>query len=297
MAQCVSLNLKEIAVPDPNQTPALPRPYHERTGHVLPDDANPLQAQLDALKEYARIHQMKINETKTKVMIFNQATSVDVYTKVKIDQDNIIEVVEQMKLLGIIIRSDMKWCSNTKNMVAKCYKRMWMLRNLKRNGADQVQLLKVYNQQVRSVAEMACPVWNAGITIQEVNAIERIQKTALAIILGGSYSYTEALAILKIDTLESRRTTLCLKFALKAVKNPKFSGWFALNDSEVNTRSVKLPFKKINCRTRRFRKSPIPYLTDLLNTHLPTLKQKSETQIQNILDRLEERSSPLSEVD
>ena len=77
---------------------------------------------------------------------------------------------------------------------------MWMLRNLKRNGADQVQLLKVYNQQVRSVAEMACPVWNAGITIQEVNTIERIQKTALAIILGGSYSYTEALAILKIDT-------------------------------------------------------------------------------------------------
>ena len=122
-----------------------------------------------------------------------------------------------------------------------------MLSNLKRNGAVQVQLLKVYNQQVRSVAEMACPVWNAGITIKEVNTIEIIQKTALAIILGGSYSYTEALAILKIDTLESRRTTLCLKFALKAVKNPKFSGWFALNDSEVNTRSVKLPFKKINC--------------------------------------------------
>ena len=93
---------------------------------------------------------------------------------------------------------------------------------------------------------------------------------ALAIILGGSYSYTEALAILKIDTLESRRTTLCLKFALKAVKKTKFSGWFAPNDSLVNTRSVKLPFKKINCRTRRFRKSPIPYLTDLLNTYLPT---------------------------
>ena len=51
---------------------------------------------------------MKIYETKTKVMIFNQATSVAVHPTVKIDQDNIIEVVEQIKLLGIILRSDMK---------------------------------------------------------------------------------------------------------------------------------------------------------------------------------------------
>ena len=45
-----------------------------------------------------------------------------------------------------------------------------------KNGADNDQLLKTYNQQVRSVAEMAVPMWNAGITTQEVNTIERIQK-------------------------------------------------------------------------------------------------------------------------
>lgn len=228
-------------------------------------------------------------------MIFNQATSVDVHPKVKIDQDNIIEVVEQMKLLGIIIRSDMKWSSNTKNMVAKCYKRMWMLRNLKKNGADQAQLLKIYFQQIRSVAEMACPVWNAGITLQEINTIERVQKTALAITLGSNYTtYNDALAILKVDTLESRRTKLCLKFALKAVRNPKFSSWFAPNTYQVNTRSVKPPFKKINCRTRQFRKSPLPYLTNLLNTHFPTLKQKSDTEIQNLIMMIDERTTPLS---
>ena len=265
---------------------------------MLPSDANPLQAQLDALKEYAAKHQMKINVTKTKVMIFNQATSVDIQPIVKIDQENIIEVVEQMKLLGIIVRSDMKWCSNTKNMVAKCYKRMWMIQNLKKNGADQDQLLRIYIQQVRSVAEMAVPVWNAGITLQEVNTIERIQKTALAIILGSSYTtYKEALAKLSVDRLEARRTKLCLNFALKAVKHPKFSSWFAPNTYHINTRSVKPPFKKINCRTRRYRKSPLPYLTDLLNTHIPTLKQKSNTEIQNLIVRLEERCSPLSEHD
>ena len=82
MAQCVSLNLKKVAELDPNPNTVLPRPYHGRTGHVLPQDANPLQVQLDDLKEYARTHQMKINEAKTKIMIFNQATSVDVFPQV-----------------------------------------------------------------------------------------------------------------------------------------------------------------------------------------------------------------------
>ena len=192
----------------------------------------------------------------------------------------------------------MKWCSNNKSLVAKGYKRMWMLRNLKRNGADQIQLIKTYNQQVRSIAEMACPVWNAGITIQEINSIERVQKKALAIILGRSYTtYSEALEALKIETLESRRTQLCLNFALKAARNPKFYSWFAPNQTEVNTRSEKLPFKKINCRTRRFRKSPLPYLTDLLNSHVPTLKQKSEKEFQNLIEKLNERTSPLSDAD
>ena len=235
---------------------------------------------------------------KLKKIIFNQATSVDVFPQVQMNDKDEIEVVEQMKLLGIIIRSDMKWSSNTKNLVAKCYQRMWMIRNLKRNGADQEQLMKTYFQQVRSIAEMACPVWNAGITSHEIISIERIQKTALAIILGGSYTtYKEALALLQIDTLESRRTKLCLKFAVKAVKNPKFSSWFAPNIPEANTRSVKLPYKTIKCRTRRFRKSPLPYLTDLLNTHIPTLKLKSEGEIQNLIERLDGRTSPLSEDD
>ena len=70
MAQCVSLNLKKVAELDPNPNPVLPRPYHGRTGHVLPQDANPLQVQLDDLKEYARTPQMKINEAKTKKNYF-----------------------------------------------------------------------------------------------------------------------------------------------------------------------------------------------------------------------------------
>ena len=56
---------------------------------------------------------MKIYKTKTKIKIFNQATSVDILPKVNMNNDRILEVVEDMKVLGVMIRSDMKWSSNT----------------------------------------------------------------------------------------------------------------------------------------------------------------------------------------
>ena len=240
MTQCVSVNLKEAAEINPIQIPVHLRKQHERTGHVLKEDMNHLQTCLDSLKEYAKENKMVINETKTKVMIFNQATSIDVHPIVKLDQNKIIEVVDEMKLLGVMIRSDMKWQSNTKNLIAKSYQRMWMLRNLKRNGANEDQLLRTYFQQIRSMTEMACPVWTAGLTVQDINALERVQKTALAIIRGGNHTtYREALKHFTIETLESRREKLCLKFALKASKSEKFAQWFSKNDNQVNTRSVK----------------------------------------------------------
>ena len=158
MTQAVALNLKQVATKDPNPSPELPRQFHERTGHVLEAEHNVLQEQLEKLKRYAADNMTKLNETKTKVMIFNQATSIDVMPKVNIDADKTMEIVEEMKLLGIMIRSDMKWTSNTKSLINKCYKRIWMIRNLKEHGATEEQLLRTYFQQIRSITEIACSV-------------------------------------------------------------------------------------------------------------------------------------------
>ena len=112
-----------------------------------------------------------------------------------------------------------------------------MIRNLKKFGASEENLIEVYIQQIRSISEMACPVWNSGITQQEVRSLERVQNTALAIIRGNNYSnYSESLKYFNIDTLKDRRETLCLKFAIKAFKHPKFSSWFAPNEGII-TRS------------------------------------------------------------
>ena len=82
--------------------------------------------------------------------------------------DNFLDVVEKFKLLGVIIRSDMKWYDNTDYICQKGYERLWMLRRLKGLGASEDEILDVYEKQVRSVLELAVPVWQPGVSQQEV---------------------------------------------------------------------------------------------------------------------------------
>ena len=71
---------------------------------------------------------------------------------------------------------------------------------------------------------------------------------------------------MSLDTLESRRGQICLKFAKKAAKHPKHQQWFKTNTMNVNTRQEKTKYCKVAARTNRYMKSPISYLTTLLNS-------------------------------
>ena len=77
--------------------------------------------------------------------------------------------------------------------------------------------------------------------------------------------------MLLVESLKSRRTKICLKFALQAQKSERFSKWFAFNNHArpgMKTRTkLTHTFKPVNTRTRRYLRSPIPYLTNLLNEH------------------------------
>ena len=48
---------------------------------------------------------------------------------------------EELKILGLVIRKDLSWKSNTKQMTNKAYGRLWMIRRLKLNGANLTDLL------------------------------------------------------------------------------------------------------------------------------------------------------------
>ena len=274
MTQAQSINLLECLIPNPDLNPPRPFEHHDHTGHLLPAGNYLLQVQLDNLVEYCRTYQMKINENKSKVMIFNTRRKYDGRPRLTIQGgDAQLEVVEIFKLLGVMVRSDMKWYDNSDYICQKGYSRLWMLRRLSNLGASESEMLDVYQKQVRSVLELAVPVWQAGLTQQEISQIERVQRTALYIILGENYhSYENALELLECEKLSDRRYKLCANFVKKAAKHPQFQNWFCINSDpspNFETRSDKFTSKNkyhpIKTRTDRYAKSPLPYLTNILN--------------------------------
>ena len=182
-------------------------------------------------------------------------------------------MVEVFKLLGVMIRSDLKWFDNTDYICIKGYSRLWMLRRLVNLGATRSEMLDVYQKQVRSVLEMAVPVWQPGLTQLEVKQIERVQRTAFYIILGDKYlSYENARDVLESEELSERRVKLCGNFVGKASKHQQFQNWFVENSDPIpnttrhNKNIERNKYQPVKTRTDRYADSPIPYLTNILNT-------------------------------
>ena len=74
------------------------------------------------------------------------------------------------------------------------------------------------------------------------------------------------------DSLNDRREKLCQSFAKKAGKHLKYKNWFSefVHDTtKYSTRQNKMKsnpkFNPVPTRTDRYKKSPLPYLTELLN--------------------------------
>jgi hypothetical protein len=259
-----ALNMKESLVPNPDRT--LPDPYHARLGQKLEPEKSQVYGQLHKIQDYALENDMKLNFSKTKFMLFNPTQNYDFVPDFEVEASG-VQTMEEMKLLGLVVRNDLSWKSNTENMIKKAYNRLWMVKRLKTKGANQEDLTDIFVKQVRSVLEFGAPVWNSSLTQDEGANIERVQKSFLHITLGSNYNnYETALAITNLETLEARRTKLCLNFAVKATKHPKHKDWFVPNcPPGPKTRSEKVQFKPPICRLSRFKKSPIPYLTNLLN--------------------------------
>ena len=92
-------------------------------------------------------------------------SKVFVEPELQLQPDLNLEVVEELKLVGFIFRSDLKTCPNTSYIIKKTYKRMWIVRRLKSLGSSTNQLLDVLNKQVLSVLFLGAPAWFGQLTV------------------------------------------------------------------------------------------------------------------------------------
>ena len=174
----------------------------------LPHQNCSSQSYPDSVQQWTDSKLMELNQKKTKAIIFNFTYNYQFSTRLYI-QETLLEIVNQTKLLGTIITSDLTWWENTNYITRKAYSRLEILRRLCPFNISTNDLVLIYTLYVRSMLEFNCCVWTFNITKAEVNEIERVQKVACRIILQDDYSsYENALETLNLDNFKDRREKL-----------------------------------------------------------------------------------------
>ena len=126
------------------------------------------------------------------------------------------------KLLGVIITNDLKWDANTESLVKRANCRMELLRKVASFGTSVEEKKNIYILFIRSILEQSSVVWHSSLTKENEEDLERVQKSALKIILGTKFlNYSQALKDTNLASLKIRREELCLKFARKCLKSEK----------------------------------------------------------------------------
>ena len=142
-----------------------------------------------------------------------------------------------------------------------------MLKNMKQSGLRTHELADAFKKEIRSILEMAVPVWHPGLTLEQSILIERVQKASLAAILGHKYNtYEDALKQTGLERLSIRRQQLCSKFINKNMKSD--DPLLKLVTKVHSTRSNPNCVKEFKCRTKSMYDSSLPYLARLYNKNL-----------------------------
>ena len=207
---------------------------------------------MENISEWTDSKKMKLNEKKTQVMIFN-------FT------EKLLETIQETKLLGTIVSSDLKWHANSDLLTKRGYQRMSILRKLYEFDIPTEDLVLIYNQYIRSILEFSSTVWFSSITKEERENIERVQRVACQIILKEDYiNYNQALKTLNLQNLSEKRQMLAERFATKCAASDRFTELFPLNSNLNNIRNSEKYAVKF-AHTDRLKDSSIPAMQRILN--------------------------------
>ena len=233
---------------------------------VIPASNLKSQEQLTQINEWTKKKKMRLNEDKTKNIIFNFSKKYQFTTNLSVNEKE-IELVEEVRLLGTIITKDLKWNKNTKELVRRGYQRMQLLNKAATFSSNIGDLKSIYQTYVRSVIEQSAVVWHSSLSMKNRKDLERVQKAAVRVILKNNYkSYKSGLKVLGLETLEDRRERICLRFAKNCLKDKKLKNLFPIRKSKHNMKKRKVKkFQTNKTNTKRYEKSSIPYMQKLLN--------------------------------
>ena len=129
-----------------------------------------------------------------------------------------------MKILGTIVNNKLTWDDNCAELIKKVNKRMALIRGMKAFGASIKEIVHMWIIMCRSVLEQSCVLWHSSLTLENIEDLERMQKTFAKLVLRNKYkTYEDALTKLNLLSLSERRQNLVKKFAKSGIINGTLS--------------------------------------------------------------------------
>ena len=250
-----------------------PLNYRDRTSHYLPKESCILQTRIAQVSQFCKVQQMIVNPTKSKTAIFSTSLTKDFYPRISNNESSTFENTEEFDLLGVNFvshpKSGLKWETYISKCIKRGYSNLWILKRLVEFGVPIQDVLMTYCERVRVHVEQHIPLWTFSISNILSDKIEKLQKSAVYIMLPllGSTAqpdYQDNLALMGLEKLEKRRNSLSHKFARKVFKHPEHSKMFQINGGRVTrtARRVIVP----PARSSRYDRSTIPSLAKILNS-------------------------------
>jgi len=120
-----------------------------------------MQRTVDELVKWSQLNCLNINSNKTKEMVIGSLSKESV-----------------VPLTGL------KWDDHVAAITSKAGKRLWFMKQLRKAGVSQDDLMFYYQSVVRPVLEYASPCWHLDLTKEPTKHLEDVQRRALRVIFG-----------------------------------------------------------------------------------------------------------------
>ena len=171
---------------------------------------------------------MIVNAAKTAMICILDALAYEADAYIMDSEGSRIGCQQSFKALGMHFSSKTDMSVQVNSITKKilsCYR---MLRNLKKSGFTNDELVTVYKTMVRPVADYGAVVYHSSLNDYQDEALEGLQTGTLRCIYGPGISARKMRDLSGLKTLRSRREDMSLKFAKKCSSEPLFAHWFPL---------------------------------------------------------------------
>lgn len=145
--------------------------------HFVRDQADDhTQIEWENLENWSNDKGLKLNYSKCNVLNFVTKKSL-IVDDIMLSDGGVLATVHSLKILGVIISDNFKWNEHVKFVISKCYKRFFILRNLKRSGCPSTVIFKCYVAFIRSLINYAYPCF-CNLSNYLLNYLIRVERRA-----------------------------------------------------------------------------------------------------------------------